>query len=143
MSDLFRLSATHRTDPAVAAWFDEHATELGRLARSWFGTLRASGTDVREAMHDGCATVCLDDAAFAYVGVYKAHVSIGFFRGAELPDSGGLLEGTGKFMRHVKLRPDRPIDAGALEELIAAAHADMKARLEPGSRKSAPVPSAR
>jgi Domain of unknown function (DU1801) len=32
------------------------------------------------------------------------HVNLGFFRGAELDDSNGLLEGTGKGMRHVKIR---------------------------------------
>jgi hypothetical protein len=45
------------------------------------------------------------DAAFAYVDAYRAHVNVGFFRGAEIADPDGLLEGVGKFMRHVKLGP--------------------------------------
>jgi hypothetical protein len=40
--------------------------------------------------------------------VFTAHVNVGFFRGAELSDPNGLLQGTGKFMRHVKLRPGAP-----------------------------------
>jgi hypothetical protein len=36
-------------------------------------------------MHDGCPTACVDDAGFAYVGAYSAHVSVGFLRGSELP----------------------------------------------------------
>ena len=80
-------------------------------------------------MHDGCPTACADAAAFAYVAVFTAHVNIGFFRGAELPDPTRLLIGTGKRMRHVKLAPGDPVDVDALASLINAAYADMKARL--------------
>jgi hypothetical protein len=55
-------------------------------------------------------------------------VNVGFFRGAEIADPAGLLEGTGKFMRHVKLRLE--VDAVALMELIATACADMKRRVQ-------------
>jgi hypothetical protein len=82
------------------------------------------------------------DAAFAYVNAFKAHVDVGFFRGAELSDPEGLLEGTGRFMRHVKLRPAEAVDATALRELILAAYADIKRRLdaetEPSGRDLSP-----
>jgi hypothetical protein len=39
------------------------------------------------------------------------------------------LEGTGKFMRHVKLSPERDVDPAALTKLIESAYADMKRRL--------------
>jgi uncharacterized protein YbjT (DUF2867 family) len=51
-----------------------------------------------------------------YANAFKAHVDVGFFRGAELADPDGLLEGTGKFMRHVKLRPGQPVEDAAFEE---------------------------
>ena len=92
--------------------------------------MRACGDDVREVLHDGHPTACVTDAAFAYVNAFKAHVNVGFFRGAEIADPHGLLEGTGKFMRHVKLGPARGLDAAALSGLIATAYADMKARLQ-------------
>lgn len=92
------------------------------------GSLRSSGSDVRELLHDGLPTACVGDAAFAYVNAFRAHVNVGFFCGAELSDPSGLLEGTGRFMRHVKLRPDTAIDEVALARLIEAAHADAKAR---------------
>ena len=47
-------------------------------------------------MHDGHPTACVADAAFGYVNAFKAHVNVGFFRGAEIADPEGLLEGTGK-----------------------------------------------
>ena len=81
-------------------------------------------------MHDGCPTVCVEDAPFAYTNVFKAHVNVGFFHGAALPDPAGVLQGEGKYMRHVKLRPGAATNASALEALIAAAYLDIKARLE-------------
>ena len=106
----------------------EHSGELGAIAQRWFEVMRDCGNDVRELLHDGHPTACVGDAAFAYVNAFKAHVNVGFFRGAELGDPDGLLEGTGKFMRHVKLRPDHDVDARALMNLIESAYTDMKGR---------------
>ncbi len=107
---------------------NEHSGELGSIAQYWFEVMRDCGDDVRELLHDGHPTACVADAAFAYVNAFKAHVNVGFFRGAELPDPNGLLEGTGRFMRHVKLRPEGDVDTTALLELIKTAYTDMKGR---------------
>lgn len=107
----------------------ERSGALGALAERWFEAVRGCGEDVRELLHDGHPTACVDDAAFAYVDAFKAHVNIGFYRGAELADPAGLLEGAGKLMRHVKLGPDDELDAAALTSLIEAAYVDMKRRL--------------
>lgn len=53
-------------------------------------------------------------------------MNVGFYHGAALADPAGLLEGTGKRMRHVKLKPGREADRAALNSLIAAAYADAK-----------------
>jgi hypothetical protein len=106
-----------------------HSGELGTIAQRWFQAMRDCGDDVRELLHDGHPTACVRDAAFGYVNAFKAHVNVGFFRGAALADPDGLLEGTGRFMRHVKLRPERAVDGKALAILIEAAYADMKGRL--------------
>ena len=132
MPRLFLLPGSLSRDPAVDAWLDSHGDALGAIARHWFTVMRECGDEVRELMHDGCPTACFGEAAFAYVGAFKAHVSVGFFGGAELADPAGLLEGTGKFMRHVKLRPDQDIDARALRALVESAYADMKRRVEHG-----------
>ena len=104
------------------------SAELGAIAQRWFEVMRDCGDDVRELLHDGHPTACVGDAAFGYVNAFTAHVNVGFFRGAELADPAGLLEGTGKFMRHVKLRPERDVDDVALTRLIETAYADMKRR---------------
>ncbi len=125
MSQLFWFSSSVRRDPAIELWMREHAGELGAIAQRWFEVMRDCGDDVRELLHDGHPTACVTDAAFGYVNAFKAHVNVGFFRGAELTDPARLLEGTGKFMRHVKLRPERDVDAGALKKLIETAYTDM------------------
>jgi hypothetical protein len=126
----FRLSGAVPRDPAVEAWLDAQAGELGAIARTWFQALRGCGSALREVMHDGAPTVCLGDVAFAYVTAFTAHVDVGFFHGAVLPDPNGLLEGKGKYMRHVKLRPGATLDARAVEALIAAAYLDIVARVK-------------
>jgi hypothetical protein len=130
MSGLFRFSSSVRRDPAIEAWMRAHDGELGAIARRWFDVMRDCGDDVRELLHDGHPTACVDDAAFAYVNAFQAHVNVGFFRGAQIADPQGLLEGTGRLMRHVKLSPEQDLDAGALTNLIEAAYADMKERLK-------------
>jgi hypothetical protein len=128
---LFLLPGSVEREPAIETWMEEQPEDLAAIARRWFEVMRRCGPDVRELVHDDQPTACIGDAAFAYVDAYTAHVNVGFFRGAELPDPAGLLEGTGKFMRHVKLGPGREVDTKALTRLIETAYADMKARLEP------------
>ena len=126
---LFRLPNSVKRDPAIDAWMHEHSGALGAIARHWFEVMRDCGDDMRELLHDGHPTACVGDAAFAYVDAFKAHVNVGFFRGAEIADPARLLEGAGKFMRHVKLSPQRGANATALTKLIETAYADMKGRV--------------
>ena len=130
MSQFLRFPAAVKRDPAIDVWLHDQSGELGAIARRWFELMRGCGDEVRELLHDGQPTACVGDAAFAYVNAFKAHVNVGFFRGAELGDPNGLLEGTGKLMRHVKLRPERDVDAPALTKLIETAYTDMKERLK-------------
>jgi hypothetical protein len=130
MDGIFRLPEGVRHEPAIDLWLEEREPGLGAIARRWFARMRECGGDVRELMHDGCPTACVGDAAFGYVGVYRAHVNVGFFYGAELPDPARLLEGTGKSGRHVKLLPGVDRDFAALAALIDAAYVDIKARLD-------------
>jgi hypothetical protein len=94
--------------------------------------MRKCGDEVREILHDGCPVACLGDAPFGYVNVFTAHINVGFFHGASLADPARMLQGSGKFMRHVKLRPGSATDAAALSKLIEAAYADIKTRVEIG-----------
>jgi hypothetical protein len=129
MKDILRLSKGAKRDPGVDIWLTDGPVELRSIAQKWFVQMRQCGDDVRELMHDGCPVACVEDAPFGYVNAFKSHVNVGFFYGAMLEDPAGLLEGSGKRMRHVKLNPGREFNAAALCDLIAAAYLDIKARL--------------
>ena len=129
-TQLLRFFGTVKWDPAIETWMNEHPDDLRSITQRWFEVMRGCGDDVRELLHDGHPTACVGDAAFAYVNAFKAHVDVGFFRGAEIADPEGLLEGTGKFMRHVKLRPGRDFNATALMKLVETAYSDMKERVQ-------------
>ena len=103
MSQLLRFPSSVRHDPRIDAWMHEHAGELGAIAQRWFQFMRGRGEDVRELLHDGHPTACVGDAAFAYVNAFTAHVNVGFFRGAEIRDPGGLLEGDGNKARTMRI----------------------------------------
>ena len=129
MNQLLRFPSSVRRDPAIDHWMKEHSDELGAIACYWFEVMRKCGSDVRELLHDEHPTACIAEAAFGYVNAFKAHVNVGFFRGAEIADPEGLLEGTGKFMRHVKPRSHRDVNVTALSKLIDTAYTDMKERV--------------
>jgi hypothetical protein len=125
---IFRLSGAEKRDPTIDEWLSK-TDALTAIARKWFKQMRACGDDVLELMHDGCPVVCVDDAPFAYVNVFKSHTNVGFFHGADFDDPAGLLEGTGKRMRHVKVEPGSEPDSVALANLIHVAYLDIKVRL--------------
>jgi hypothetical protein len=131
-TEVLRFDGAVERDPAIDAWMRERSGKLGAMAQHWFEVMRKCGDEVRELLHDGCPTACLGDAPFGYVNVFTAHVNVGFFHGAALPDPARLLQGAGKFMRHVKLRPGEATNATALTGLIEAAYSHIKARVENG-----------
>jgi len=68
--------------------------------------------------------------AFCHVAVYREHVNLGFNRGAELQDPAGLLRGTGKLIRHVRLTSPDDLAKPDLTTLIEAAAQHARARMK-------------
>ena len=127
--NLLRFPSAVQRDPRIEAWFSSFADPHRLMTRTWFERMRGCGADVRELLHDGCPVLCVEDAPFGYVNAFTAHASVGFYYGAMLADPSSLLEGTGKRMRHVKLRPGKELDVDALNDLIEAAYQDIRRRL--------------
>ena len=130
MDDIFHFPSAVKRDSSIDRWLSAQRDDLRPFVETWFARMRECGSDVRELMHDGCPTACVGDAAFGYVNAFRDHVNVGFFFGALLSDPAGLLAGTGKRGRHVKLRPGRTVDATALARLIDTAYLDIRARLQ-------------
>ena len=127
--DILRFPSAVKHDPEIDTWLRSRRDDLRPFVETWFACIRRCGGDVRELMHDGCPTACVDDGAFAYVNAFKEHVNVGFFFGALLDDPAHLLEGTGKRGRHVKLRPGRDVDEASLTRLVQVAYRDIRKRL--------------
>jgi len=72
---------------------------------------------------------------FGYMNAFKNHVNFGFWRGAEMVDSKGILKGTGSRMRHVELRSLADIDAPTLQSMVRAAVALNDAKGDPTQRR--------
>ncbi len=58
------------------------------------------------------------DGPFCFIKAYKNHVNIGFWRGAQLKDPNGLLEGSGAKMRHIKIISMQDIDESAIRDFV-------------------------
>jgi len=61
---------------------------------------------------------------YAYIGVQNSHINLGFYHGATLRDPDGLLEGSGKKLRHVKVLDVAATKTTALAALLRQAIAD-------------------
>lgn len=63
---------------------------------------------------------------YAYISVQESYVNLGFFHGASLPDPEGLLEGSGKKLRHIKIRSASDVRRTGVVALLRHAVADRK-----------------
>jgi hypothetical protein len=69
---------------------------------------------------------------FCYIGAHKEHVNLGFYYGADLSDPRGVLEGTGKKLRHIKVREIEDVNRPSLRQLIELSLDERKKALEVG-----------
>ena len=68
---------------------------------------------------------------FCYIGIHDKHVNLGFFYGADLPDPDGLLAGTGKAMRHIRLESPEDLERAGVRTLVEHASRHLP-KLDPG-----------
>ena len=66
---------------------------------------------------------------FCYIGAHREHANLGFYYGAELPDPEGLMAGTGKKLRHIKVRDAEGIGQSSLRRYIQLALDERKQAL--------------
>jgi len=63
---------------------------------------------------------------YAYIGVQESYVNLGFYHGAALPDPERLLEGSGKKLRHIKIRAASDAKRAGVAVLLRHAVADRR-----------------
>ncbi len=124
-------------DPRIDAYARSVAGPLGETIARLTALVRRAVPAHDEAVVHGAPQFCIGGMPFCYVVGYSKHVNLGFCDGAALADPEGLLEGTGKTMRHVKLRPGGEAPLAALAQLIANAARRVRERQAADRRTAA------
>jgi len=124
----YRYRGTLRHDPAIDAYVGSVRGELGALVARLVALVRSNVPGHDELRVHGAPQFCVRGEPFCYVVGYAKHVNLGFCDGASLPDPEGLLEGTGKAMRHVKIRPGAEFPGKTLSRMVRDAARRARAR---------------
>jgi hypothetical protein len=114
----------------ILALFPTPVQQLARAARSLIETLDADSFEVPRLGEKG-TTYGIGPSkmkeAYCYLVLQKDYLNLGFFHGTTLRDESGLLEGTGKLIRHIKIRTLDNLKNPEVRSLIVAAIADRRA----------------
>jgi hypothetical protein len=99
----------------------EETAELAKVVLALRGFVKGSVPGVRETMNAWRIRTFEAPDPFCFYMVGKNHVTFGFHFGTSLENPEGLLEGTGKNIRHVKLRSVEDLKRKGLKRLVQAA----------------------
>ena len=115
----------------VEQFLSTYPPDVQQLALKTRELVKAIVPDVRERVYEAYKTIGYGsgtkmDAMFCYIAPMKDRINLGFYRGVVLPDTEGLLEGTGKLLRHVKVRSMAEVERPALRQLISDAVAELE-----------------
>ena len=118
--------------------------DLAAIARRLRAIIRAGDVNAVETVRlgDNAATFGVGPKkmtdGYAYIMPMRGYVNLGFYQGAMLADPKRLLEGTGKSLRHVKLRSLTDANRSPVRALVAAALVRRRRGAAGPARKSTP-----
>ena len=116
----------------LVAGLDPEIEQIARSLRTLILDLDADAVEVVR-LGDHAASFGLGpkkmSEAYAYIMPKATYVNLGFYNGAALVDPAGLIEGTGKRLRHVKVHSIEEVGKPSLRRLIAAARAERRQAL--------------
>lgn len=91
---------------------------MGALAKGIRALVKKTAPGMTESINPWGIPTFESNGPMAYIIVHAKHITFGFHRGAGLKDPQDLLEGTGKSMRHVKMRNLADLRRPGLSQLI-------------------------
>lgn len=116
-----RVKAGKSKKTKANAYVRDENPELRKVVRGLRSLVKKSVPSAKETVNAwGIPTFEAPDPFCLYM-LGKYHVTFGFHRGTSLKDPRGLLEGTGKKIRHVKLSDLASLKQKGLRELVRAA----------------------
>jgi hypothetical protein len=118
-------------EAAVTGGFDEivdqDSPQVGKLAQQARDLIRVIMPEVVEVAWPRQRIISFGigqkkmSEHFCYLGLFKNHMNLGFYYGADLPDPQGLLEGTGKLLHHIKITSGDQLEMPVVHRLLEAA----------------------
>lgn len=106
---------------SVDAWIAAKASDKADIVRALMTVVNGAAPKATVAIK-WARPVFDSNGPFAFIAVSRAHVTFGFWRGRELTDKKGVLEGEGDRMAHVKVRTaaeiDRPMFTAFVKEAV-------------------------
>lgn len=112
-----------KTGAAIDAYVAKRNPKLKPVTDAVRALVRKAVPKSREAINPWGVPIFEWNGPLCYIMVGKNHVTFGFPRGTSMQDSSRLLKGTGKNMRHVKLREISQVHDANLKQLILEAKA--------------------
>ena len=119
-------------DAQVSRLLGEHPPEIQAIERALRAVIREEAPGLVEAVDFGNRLIAFGRSVkmrgllFAIIA-HRSWVNLQLADGAELPDPDGLVEGTGKRIRHVKIRS---VEAASSAPVVALVEAQLAARPE-------------
>ena len=109
-------------------FLSKHTPEVQALAQRTREIIHEANPEVVETVNPGRGNLAYGSGSkmgewYCYIAPFKSYMNLGFLRGTELPDPEGLLEGTGKLLRHVKIRSIEDVERPGVRALLVAAAA--------------------
>ena len=121
---VLKTPASYKIGPGREAekWIDDYvarsAPELHSAAHALRRIVKKAVPKSQEAVNPWRIPTFDFHGPLCFLMIGKHHITFGFPRGSWLNDSAGLLEGTGKNLRHVKIKPSSQINEAGLRELL-------------------------
>lgn len=107
-----------KTYATFGEWKKDQSAKNRKLVSALEGVVKATAPHLTKTVKWGQGCFVQDTAHKLYIHANDDHVQLGFYNGSALSDPGKLLAGNGKYVRHIKVRTPKDIDAPAFAKLI-------------------------
>ena len=105
----------------IEEFIDAYPSGVARLGHETREFIKKAVPDASETLHIGWRVISYGhEKKFCAIAPHGKWVNLQFHHGANLEDPNGLLEGSGKSMRHVRIESGKDLDK-KLKDLIEAA----------------------